>query len=38
LTAPVKAKVATYQDGKWVEAGTTTLLAGWYAGPGPKAK
>jgi hypothetical protein len=37
LSAPVKAKVSTYQGaGVWVESGTMELPAGWYAGPGQK--
>jgi hypothetical protein len=38
LTAPTKAKIATYQSGQWAESGMMTLPAGWYAGPGPKPK
>jgi len=37
LARPVKAAVQTYKGGGvWVEAGTMTMPAGWYCGPGKK--
>jgi uncharacterized lipoprotein YajG len=33
IVAPVKAKVAVWQGGKWVENGTMILPAGWICGP-----
>jgi len=33
ITQPVKAHVAVWQGGQWVENGTMTLPAGWVAGP-----
>jgi len=39
LARPVKASVQTYKgNGVWVDSGTATLPAGWWCGPGPKAK
>ncbi len=36
LVKPVTACVATYKDGKWVEAGNAKIPAGMYIGPGKK--
>lgn len=36
ITRPVKAHIATYQNGVWVESGVATLPAGWFSGPGAK--
>ena len=33
ITQPVKAHVAVWQGGRWVENGTMTVPAGWVAGP-----
>lgn len=33
ITRPVKAHIAVWQGGKWVENGTMVIPGGWIAGP-----
>ena len=33
ITKPVKASIAVWQNGGWVENGKMTIPAGWCAGP-----
>jgi len=33
INRPTRAKVSVWRAGKWVDAGTMTIPAGWKAGP-----